>query len=176
MDFAAVLALVTGFLDERERRWALVGGVGMVALGFPRGTVDLDFVVESGAQEEIVRFLESERYETLHRSPGYSNHLHPDSRRGRVDFVYVEEATARALFADCREVEGPGGLRVRVPRPEHLAAMKAMAIKNDPTRRLIDLADVRFLVSLPGVDRAEVRRHFERQGLEGLFDELVASP
>jgi hypothetical protein len=43
--------------------------------------------------------------------------------------------------------------------------MKALSIKNDPDRVLRDLEDVRFLLSLPGVDREEVRRHFERYGL-----------
>lgn len=175
MDFAAVLAQVADFLEERNRRWALVGGVGLAALGYARSTVDLDFVVEAAAQPELVDFLEAQGYETLHRSAGYSNHVHADPRRGRVDFVYVSAETADQLFPDCRRVEGPGGREVPVPRPEHLAAMKATAIGNDPARRYQDLADVRFLLSLPGTDPAEVRRYFERQGLESLFDELAAS-
>jgi len=175
MDFAAVLAEVGQFLDERQRPWALVGGVGLAALGFARTTLDLDFVVEVAAQDELVRFLERGGWETLHRSAGYSNHLHPDPRRGRVDFVYVEPETARRLFADCREVAGPGGVRARVPRPEHLAAMKVTAMKNDPTRRFQELADIRALLTLAGVDRDEVRRAFARAGMEGLWNELAAT-
>jgi hypothetical protein len=174
MEFAAVLAQVADFLDERNRRWALVGGVGLAALGYARSTVDLDFVVESAAQDELVGFLTALGYETLHRSSGYSNHQHADARLGRIDFVYVGADTADRLFPDCRRVAGPGGREVAVPRPEHLAAMKATAIGNDPSRRHRDLADVQFLLSLPGTDRAEVRSYFERQGLGRLFDELDA--
>jgi hypothetical protein len=50
--------------------------------------------------------------------------------------------------------------------------MKVLAIKNDPTRALQDLADIRFLLTLPGVDRQEVRSYFARHGLETRFDEL----
>lgn len=175
MDFATVLGDVAAFLEARGRSWAVVGGVGLAALGRARMTLDLDFVVEAAAQDEIVEFLESVGYETLYRSSGYSNHLHPDSRRGRVDFVYVDEATADALFAGCREVEGPGGVPMRVPRPEHLAAMKIAALRNDPARRFRELDDIRFLLSLPGTDRDDVRRRFEAQGLTELWDELAST-
>ena len=67
---------------------------------------------------------------------------------------------------------GPGGRPIRVPKPEHMAALKANAMKNDPTRTFQDMADVRFLLTLPGVDRSQVRDYFERQGMRDRFDEL----
>lgn len=175
MDFSTVLASVTRFLDQRQRPWAVVGGVGLAALGLARTTLDLDLVVEAEAQDELVRFLEAEGYETLYRSTGFSNHLHSDPARGRVDFVYVDRATGEQLFAGARELDGPGGVRLRVPRPEHLAAMKVAAMKSDPARTFQEMADIRFLLTLPGVARDEVRGHFERQGLRARFDEIVAT-
>lgn len=50
-------------------------------------------------------------------------------------------------------------------RPEHLVAMKVQAIKNAPDRAWQDMADISFLVGLPGVDRHEVRAYFENAGL-----------
>ncbi len=175
MDFSTVLARITRFLDQRQRPWAVVGGVGLAALGLARTTLDLDLVVETEVQDELVRFLEAEGYETLYRSPGFSNHLHSDPSRGRVDFVYVDRATGEQLFAGARELDGPGGARVRVPRPEHLAAMKVAAMKSDPARTFQEMADIRFLLTLPGVARDEVRGHFERHGLAQRFDEIVAT-
>jgi len=52
-----------------------------------------------------------------------------------------------------------------VPSPEHLAAMKVLAIKNDPSRTFQDLADIRFLLAHGGADRRVVRSYFERHGL-----------
>jgi hypothetical protein len=50
--------------------------------------------------------------------------------------------------------------------------MKGHAMKNDPARTLQDLADIRFLLGLPGVDEDEVPGYFERAGLSDRFDEL----
>jgi hypothetical protein len=143
--------------------------------GLPRTTLDLDLVVDSAAQEDLIRFLESLGYQTLHRSSGYSNHSHPDLSRGKLDFIYVRGETSDTLFAGCRRARGPGDLEVPVPRPEHLAALKVLAMKNDPARTFQEMADIRFLLSLPGVDRKEIRAQFERHGLEGRFDDLEKS-
>ena len=62
-----------------------------------------------------------------------------------------------------------------MPKPEHLAALKVLAMKNDPARTFQELADIRFLLTLPGVDRQEVRAYFERYGLEESFHELETS-
>jgi hypothetical protein len=63
-------------------------------------------------------------------------------------------------------------ISVPVPRPEHLAAMKIQAMKNDPERTFQELADILFLMRLPGIDKMEVRDYFERQGLMDKYDEI----
>jgi hypothetical protein len=60
-----------------------------------------------------------------------------------------------------------------VPKPEHLAAMKVHAMSNDPSRVFQDMADIQFLMKLPGVDREEIRRYFEDAGQLERFHELV---
>ena len=172
MDFGAVLEDLADFLAERGHLWAVVGGVALAAYGLARTTLDLDIVLDLSAQEDLLGFLESRGYTTLHYSAGYSNHRNPDPRWGRIDCVYVKEETSRVLFAGCRLSQGPRGIEIPLPRPEHLAAMKVLAIKNDPGRIYQDMADLRYLVALPGVDRFEVRRYFERHGLGERFDEL----
>lgn len=84
----------------------------MAAWGMPRTTLDVDLVVPGEAQDGLVGFLESLGYETLHRSGGYSNHLHPDPDLGRVDVVYVRGETSRELLASRRLLPGPGGPRL----------------------------------------------------------------
>jgi nucleotidyltransferase AbiEii toxin of type IV toxin-antitoxin system len=172
LDFETVLPVVSSFLRERGYRYALIGGVALTTYGLPRMTLDLDFVVELTAQDDLIQFLESQGYRTLNRSRGYSNHDHPDPDLGRLDFVYVSGETSQKLFAECRLFLAPGGVEVPIPKPEHLAAMKVLAMKNDPERTFQDLADIRFLLTLPGVDPAEIRAYFERQGLGDRFDEL----
>jgi len=56
-------------------------------------------------------------------------------------------------------------LRYAVPATEHLAAMKVLAMKNDPRREPQELADIPFLLTRPDVDRERVREYFQRHGL-----------
>lgn len=175
MDFGYVLGVISAYLEEKGFRYAVIGGVALVAYGLPRTTVDLDLVVESVAQGDLVRFLESRGYQTLHRSSGYSNHRHPDSAWGSVDLVYVTGETSQELFDATRLSAGPGGRTMPLPKPEHLAALKVLAMKNDPSRSFQEMADIRFLVNLPGVDRHEIRGYFDRHGMKDRFDELEKS-
>ena len=172
MDFGKVIDLLSGFFERENFPFAVIGAFGLHAYGLTRATTDLDFVTDSAAQPRLVAFLESNGYETLYASEGYSNHLHQDPAFGRVDLVYVSGDTGRRLFEGATPGLLVSGRRVPVPRPEHLAAMKIHAIKNDPVRRYQELADIRFLMGLPGVDRGEIRGYFESSGLGELYDDL----
>ena len=175
MDFEKTLRMVDDFFGLHGQPWALAGAAALSSYGLARATQDLDFVADAGFQNQLVAHLESAGYRTLYRSAGYSNHLHADAALGRLDFIYVGGDTSRRLFEECREGVF-AGRPVRVPRPEHLAAMKVQAMKNDPERRLQDLADIRFLMGVPGVNEQEVRGYFEGAGLLEDFDELHRTP
>ena len=69
-------------------------------------------------QLKIVDFLEALGYETLHKSRGFSNHLHPLSNLGRIDFVYVNDETAEILFAETKSLPVFQGLSIPVLRAE----------------------------------------------------------
>ena len=53
--------------------------------------------------------------------------------------------------------------------------MKVHAMKNDPTRTFQEMADIQFLMKLPGVDRDQIREYFEESGQAERFHELVRS-
>ena len=172
MDLGKTLATVSSFLEGNGYRYGVIGGVALAMYGMPRATVDLDLVVEAAAQDDLIRFLESLGYQTLHRSSGYSNHAHLDPSQGKLDVVYVRGETGEKIFSSCRRLKGPGGIDAPVPRPEHLAALKVLAMKNDPSRTFQEMADLRFLIALPGVDRREIHTYFTRHDFEDRFDEL----
>ena len=172
MNFAATLQRLAVELDRLDCRVALIGGHALAAYGIVRATLDLDLLAEASSQDAVLDLMQQLGYEELHSSTGYSNHQHPDSRKGRVDFVYVGERTAKQVFDGGVQLEGPGGIPVLVPRPEHLASMKALAIKNDHSRARQELADVDALLRLPDVNRDEVREFFARHGLLRYWGEL----
>lgn len=172
VDFAREIDEIGAFLRGSGFPFAVVGGVALAGYGHPRMTLDLDLVTDAAAQDAVVAFMESRGFTTLHRSSGYSNHLHADRARGRVDFVYVRGDTARRLFDGVRIVPGPGGRPISVPRPEHLVAMKVQAMRDAPERTWQELADIGHLAKLEGVDRAEIQGYFEKNGLMERWREL----
>lgn len=175
MDLSNTLVEIASFLEENDFRYALIGGLALAAYGHQRATLDIDFVVAIDDQNNIVEFMESLGYETLHCSRGYSNHRHADPQLGNVDFVYVGEDTALKLFSSVSYINGPGEATIPIPKPEHLIAMKVLAMKNDPDRVFQEMADIRVLMLRPGVDLDVVRGYFEQHALEERFDELRRS-
>lgn len=172
MDFAKVLAEIARFLEGEGARFGLAGAIALNAHGLARATTDLDLVVDECAQPALLRHLALLGYEQLYVSAGYSNHLHPQAAWGRLDFIYLDLQTADRLFARAIRQRPFSGTEVSVPSPEHLAAMKVQAMKNAPSRTFQELSDIQFLLGLPGVDEAEIRSYFLKQGLLGSFDEL----
>jgi len=172
LDFAKVMAEVSRFLDGEGVRWGVAGGIALNAHGLARLTTDLDLVVDESVRGALIGHLEALGYEALRVTEGYSNHLHRDALWGRLDFIYLDAHTADLLFARSRRLRPLGDLEVLVPSPEHLIAMKLLAIKNQPSRTFQDLADVQFLLGLPGVDEAEVRGYFVKHGFAERLDEL----
>jgi hypothetical protein len=164
---------VAPLLEEHGFPCAAVGGLGLHAYGHSRVTFDLDLVTRAEAQAPLVALLEELGYETLHRSPGYSNHSHPDPEWGGVDVVYVDAETARRLFSACARTLTLGDREVPVPSAEHLIAMKIQALRNDPSRELQDLADIQYLLGLPDTNRAQARGYFAKAGMTDWYDKLI---
>jgi hypothetical protein len=169
MQFAEVLHAFSSFFGREQIRYALIGGLALRAWGHVRTTQDIDFVVDQTAKERVVAFAEREGFETLYVSEGYSNHVRRDDR---VDFMYVDAATADAIFRGAETRTLFGSTALPVARPEHLSAMKAIAIKYNPRRGWRDVDDVLFLLRMPGVDRQFVRDYFVRKGLLDVIDEI----
>ncbi len=169
MQFDQVLRTFSEFFERERIRYAVIGGLAIRAWGHVRATQDVDFVVEQEFKRQVVAFAENEGFETLHVSDGYSNHVRGTDR---VDFMYVDPATAQDIFRGSQRREVIAGIQMDVAKPEHLSAMKAIAIKYNPRRGWRDVDDVLFLLRLPGVDRQFVRDYFVRKGLLEIFDEI----
>jgi hypothetical protein len=173
MNLRTVIEDISRFFSREEIVFAVIGAVALKAYGYVRATRDVDFIVRREDQERIIRFLETLGYETLHRSVGFSNHLHPFPGLGRLDFVYVAGETAEIIFSTTRPLFILDDLTLPVVRPEHLIALKIYAMKNDPRRTHREMADIQQLLRLPEIDTDEVRSYFEKYGQLEKFDELA---
>ena len=160
------------FFEREGFPFAIIGAFALHAYGLTRATRDLDFITDIQAQEKLIRFLEKLGYETLYVSTGYSNHLHTDPAMGRIDFVYTSGETSRQLLGSATKTFVLGETTFAVPRAEHLAAMKIQAMKKDPERTFQEMADIQFLMRLPGIDKKEIKGYFEKQGLLDKYNEI----
>lgn len=172
MQFDAVLRMFGDFFEREHIQWAVAGGLAVAAWGYQRTTHDIDFVVSGVSREKVTAFAESAGYETIHSSEGFSHHVHPIEDFGRVDALYVYGQTAEEMFASATKRLAAGKVSVPVISAEHIAMMKAFAIKANPTRKRGDARDVQFLLSLPGINREAIRNYFARFGLLEFFDDI----
>ena len=170
MQFDEVLRSFAEFFGQNRIRYAVIGGLAMQVWGRSRFTRDIDFVVPRSEQPRVIAFAESIGFETLHAGVGYSNHLRAGT--DRVDFMYVDEQTATSIFAGASIRRIVGDVDAPVARPEHLAMMKAISMKDAPQRIVFEGEDVRTLLAVPGVDRKAIRDYFDKHGLLELFDAI----
>jgi hypothetical protein len=164
---------LTHFFKQAGIDYALVGAFALKAYGYLRATEDVDFLVRSADQSRVIAYLESLGYETIYRSAGYSNHVHPLAKLGRIDFIYVKGETADSILSEARPLFLIDDLSVPVVRAEHLIALKVFAMKNDPERSFKELADLQYLIRLPELDLEEIRGYFEKYGQMEKYDELT---
>ena len=171
MKFKKTFQLLIDFFERERIDYALIGAFALKAYGYTRATQDVDFIARQKDQKKIIANLESLGFETLYSSTGYSNHLHPLSGLGRIDFVYVKGDTAESIFKEAVRILLFDNLTVPVVRPEHIVALKVFAMKNDPDRALREMADIKELLSLPEINLQEVREYFEKYGqMERYYD------
>lgn len=160
------------FFEREKAPFAVVGGMAVVALGFARNTFDLDIVTSQRMRSQVAELLRTRGFEVIFDTPAFSGHLRSTGLARRIDVMYVRGETEEKLFRMARPAEVFAGVDVPIPHPEHLIAMKAQAIRDDPARTFGDLTDIEFLIELPGVDFTEVRGYFERYGLGRIFDDI----
>lgn len=124
---------------------AIYGGSAlMLASNFRVATQDVDAVVDEGSQEWLARLAEeiarARNWPSDWLNDGVRTYLSP-----QVHGVQVHHALLRAYPS-----EQEPGLRVFVPSPEYLLAMKLMAMRLDPTGEKSDVADILNLLAVVG--------------------------
>src|SRR5580765_7442002 len=113
----------------------IIGGHAVIAHGYPRNTVDLDFLVRKADRiawlEELVKLGYVARHE-------HDNFIQFGSTRGLidVDLMLVNDATFNAMQAAAKPTDF-GGISAKVPSLEHLIALKLHVLKQDLRHRTL---------------------------------------
>ena len=127
---------------------AVYGGSAlMLASNFRVATQDVDAVVE-GDQSAVTRLTED-----ISRRRGWPPDWLNDGVRAYLSPNVDGLAQHHALFRAYPSEQEPG-LRVFVPSPEYMLAMKLMAMRLDPAGGKSDLADIINLIDVVGLKTA----------------------
>lgn len=167
-----MFGVLGGFFDGEEEQFLVVGGLAMLSYGATRNTYDCDLLVRRAVRDRLRAYLVHAGYETRAESQGFSSHVHAELDLGRLDILYVDDETARQVFAAKRLAKLGQTVSVALPSPDHLIAMKAQSLSADPERRG-DVEDLLTLLARPDVDQQAAARQFEANGLMGLYRDLT---
>lgn len=156
----ATIEAIQRLLEKFDNRGVIIGGIAVGFLGRPRLTEDVDAMFMLSTHD-ISRFLEAARTENI--QPRIPN-AEEFARRNRVLLLqhspsetnvdislgilpFEEEVVARSM------VYSAGALSVRLPTPEDLIILKAVA------HRPKDLLDIQTVIdSHPELDVARIER------------------
>jgi hypothetical protein len=175
MDFKLVLKNLLTAFSERNINYALMGGFAMGAWRVPRGTVDIDFLVDREDMEKVDAVMKGLGYECRYRSENVSQYISPLSVFGEVDFLHAFRTPSLAMLERAIVLRMfDGSISVRVLMMEDLIGLKVQAIANDKKRKAGDLADIESLMEARGdeLDWSLVREYFSLFSMNDIFDEL----
>ena len=176
--FLAPIRALQNLLDQLDNKGVIIGGVAASLLGTPRFTADLDAVLLLDF-EDLPRLLE--KASALGIEPRITDPIGFARKSWVILLRYVASGTDIDLILGILPFEVEmierstmleiGTLKLRLPTPEDLIIMKAVA------RRPKDLLDIQSIAaSHPDIDRGRIRSWVEQFGealdLPGLWKEI----
>ena len=165
---------VSDYFKREQFDYAIIGAFALYGYGYVRATKDVDFITRLQYESNIVAFLESLGFETLHRSESFSNHLHPIGA-ARVDIMYVDGKTADEILSSTKEMILFNNVTVPVVSAEHLVALKLFAGQNNSERLFKELSDIKELLARSKVNPLTVKNYFAKYGMEKYYDETIGN-
>lgn len=172
MGLKDIFKSVSDFFRREHMDFAVIGAFALYGYGYVRATKDMDFIIRYKDKRKAILFLEGIGFETIHESDSFSNHLHPIGAL-RVDLMFVESATADAIFSSTEEKLVLDDVPIPVVSAEHLIAMKLFAASNNPDRLFKELGDIKEVFTRSGISPAIVRKYFIRYKMEKYFDDIT---
>lgn len=175
MDFGLVLKQLLEGFDRMGIRYALRGGFAMGALGAPRATADLDFLVRREDLERLDLLLTGLGYARIHLSDDVSQYTGPAAVWGSLDFIHAFRPISLAMLE--RAVEKPvleNSRAVRVLQPEDVIGLKILAMANNAGRTHREMADIEALLDVYrcDLDWSRLQEFFHLFGMDKAYTDL----
>lgn len=173
MDLKKTLTLIVAEFEKHDVAYAIIGGFAMGALGVPRSTIDLDFLVPSGTLHKIDAIMLAMGYKKVFSSENASQYVSPSIEMGEVDFLHAFRPISLKMLAESETVSVFGTqARIKVLKAEDIIGLKLQAIKNNPDRAAKDGSDIEELLKAKKPDWEVLKTYFELFDMGGRFLEL----
>ncbi len=153
-DLPDLFALLRKTSSEEALDFVVIGGHAVNAYGYTRTTLDADFMVCVEDATAWRDSLESLGYAWVGQTDAFARMEPPTDAPNLlpVDIMLVERQTLSRITAECRLLDF-GDVKLPVPQPLHLIALKLHAMKNaDRLKAGKDLPDILHLVRVCQLD------------------------
>lgn len=164
MDFEQVLRSVLEGFEREHVRYAAIGGFAMGALGVPRATVDLDFLIHHEDLERVHKIFGTLGFGRLAHMENVSHYVHRDSRWGRIDILHAFRTYSLKMLERARPYPiFDGRYRINVLEAEDMIGLKVQAMANNPERRKKEEVDIETLMARFGraLDWSRVQEYYD---------------
>ena len=159
--------------EKNDVGYALIGGFAIGALGVPRSTIDLDFLVYAEALHKVEAIMLALGYKKVFASENASQYVSPSAEMGEVDFLHTFRPISMRMLAEAETVPVFGKeVRVKVLKAEDIIALKLQSINNNPARLAKDSSDIEELLKSRKPDWKILETYFELFGMGARFLEL----
>lgn len=164
--------------DEAQKRnlqFLVIGGLAVNLHGHSRDTADLDLLVLNETRPLWLEIFKGLGY-TIYSDGGVFIQLDPPEKGAwPVDLMFVNAETFTKMMQVSLE-EDIFGARLRIPRLDHLLALKVHALKNTHTGRFMkDFMDVENLIRIHklNIRNEEYRVMFLKYGDAELYEKVI---
>lgn len=165
MGLQQILKTTHELLDAAGIEHALIGGLGLAALGIHRATFDVDYLVPGRQKSALKIAMEKAGWKLAMET---TEVLHYEGK-GRVDFLFANRPLTEEMLQRAQSTK----LGIKCIAPEGIIGLKIQAYKNDPEREFQDKADIKSLVDkFSTLDWELVRTYADLFGEWGFVESL----
>lgn len=151
MDFKTVFNILLKYFHEHGIRYGLIGGFALGALGIPRATIDLDFLIHWDDLPKVNEIMETAGYECRYQTGNISQYVSLLKPLGNVDFLHAfRKASVRMLDRTKEFTLFDDKTKVKVLQPEDIIGLKIQAAVNDPERLPQEYIDIEAIMERYG--------------------------
>lgn len=147
MDFQLVANTVLRALEERQIRYAAIGGFALGFRGVTRSTIDMDFLLLLDDAPATEALLGEYGYKTIYKTENVGQFSNDDRRYGTIDFVYAFRDVSLNMLSRAEPVSVSSDLWIKCLIAEDIIGLKLQALVNDARREQRDLADMEALLA-----------------------------